>query len=118
MDLIKRQDAIDTVIGFMPKMTTPDGSGWFDVEIFKEQEMFAYICHEIRELPSAQDWILCSKELPKENGRYLVTDFKGDVVTYVFNKEGNSEEYWKRCAKAWMHYPKPYEDEENNVGHK
>ena len=60
-------------------------------------------------------WIPCTPEtMPEEDGYYWVTDINGHVVTYVYDSSGNSEEYWQRCAKAWMPYvrPEPYKPEE------
>ncbi len=54
-------------------------------------------------------WILVSEKLPENDGSYFVTEKSGRICTYVFRKEGNSEEYWKRCAVAWMPLPEePY----------
>jgi hypothetical protein len=53
-------------------------------------------------------WIPVTERLPKEDGYYIVTENSGRVCTYVFHKEGNSEEYWKRCAVAWMPLPESY----------
>jgi len=66
----------------------------------------------IEKLPSAQTeqrWIPCIERLPEENGLYLVTTSKGQVQVHVFNYNGNSEEYWMRCNKAWMPMPEPWE---------
>ena len=57
-------------------------------------------------------WIPVSERLPKNDDCYLVTEKSGRVCTYVFHKEGNSEEYWKRCAVAWMPLPKSYSEVE------
>ena len=100
-DLISRQAAIDTVMGFMPSLTTPDGCGQFDREIFEAQEMFVDIGQALNKLPSAQPftteqiqtmqelesaqvekayelgkadrpkWIPCSERLP-ENGEKVL----------------------------------------------
>lgn len=56
-------------------------------------------------------WIPVSERLPEEKGLYVVTDSKGDVVRFVFEDTEMSREYWKRCAKAWMPSPKPYEED-------
>lgn len=48
-----------------------------------------------------QKWIPVSERLPEKDGYYYVIDTTGRVCTYVFHKQGNSEEYWKRCAIAW-----------------
>lgn len=53
-DLISRQAAIDAVMGFMPSLTTPDGCGQFDREIFEAQEMFVDIGQALNKLPTAQ----------------------------------------------------------------
>ena len=57
------------------------------------------------------EWIPISERLPESDGYYLVTEKSGRVCTYVFHKEGNSEEYWKRCAIAWMPLPSPWKGE-------
>ena len=53
-DVISRQAAIDAVMGFMPSLTTPDGCGQFDREIFEAQEMFVDIGQALNKLPTAQ----------------------------------------------------------------
>lgn len=53
-NLISRQSAIDAVMKLMPSLTTPDGSGQFDAEIFRMQEMFVDIGQVLNDLPSAQ----------------------------------------------------------------
>ena len=53
-DTISRKAAIDAVMEFMPSLTTPDGCGQFDREIFEAQEMFVDIGQALNELPSAQ----------------------------------------------------------------
>lgn len=59
---------------------------------------------------SEQQWISVSERLP-EDGLYLVTTSKGQVQAHVFSHNGNSEEYWMRCNKAWMPLPEPYHEE-------
>ena len=54
-------------------------------------------------------WIPVSEKLPESDGCYIVIEKSGRVCTYVFHKEGNSEEYWKRCAVAWS--PESYKAE-------
>ena len=56
-------------------------------------------------------WIPVSEKLPKEDGYYIFTENSGRVCTYEFHKGGNSEEYWKRCAVAWMPLPESYKAE-------
>ena len=55
-------------------------------------------------------WIPCSERLPEEDGLYLVTTSKRQVQVHVFSHNGNSEEYWMRCNKAWMPLPEPYQE--------
>ena len=63
----------------------------------------------IGNLPSAQPgWIPVTERLPKKDGDYLVTTHSGQIARYIFIG-GSSEEYWRRCATAWMPLPKPWE---------
>lgn len=59
----------------------------------------------------AQEWIPCKERLPEEDGWYHVTTSKGQVGVHVFSHDGNSEEYWKRCNKAWKPLPEPYKED-------
>ena len=67
--------------------------------------------------PTADQWTPVSMGLPTKRGKYWVTDLNDDVVVYLYNPKGNSEEYWKRCVKAWRPFPTPYRKEgvESNV---
>ena len=56
-------------------------------------------------------WIPVTERLPDEDGLYLVTTSKGQAQVHVFSHNGNSEEYWMRCNKAWMPLPEPYREE-------
>lgn len=75
------------------------------------EDMIMSTIMTINKQPIVNEWTPCCKRMPKKDGRYLVTDINGDVVMYVFNSKGNSNEYWKRCAKAWMPFPEPYKGE-------
>ena len=69
---------------------------------------------DLRKLPSAQPgWIPVTERLPKKDGDYLVTTHSGQIARYIFIG-GSSEEYWRRCATAWMPLPKPWEGGQNN----
>ena len=57
-----------------------------------------------------QRWIPVTERLP-DDGLYLVTTSKGQTQVHVFSHNGNSEEYWMRCNKAWMPLPEPYRGE-------
>lgn len=63
-DTISRQAAIDAVMKFMPSLTTPDGCGQFDREIYETQEMFVDIGQALSDLPSTEQhghWTLIDK---------------------------------------------------------
>ena len=98
-DLISRQDAIDAA-----NRADYTGLALEDVKKVTDE-----VVKELKQLPSVQPerWIPCSERLP-EDGLYLVTTSKGQVQVHVFSHNGNSEEYWMRCNKAWMPLPEPY----------
>lgn len=57
-------------------------------------------------------WIPVTERLPEEEGFYLVTRrITDDVATFIFRRTITSEDYWKRCATAWMPLPEPYKAE-------
>lgn len=62
-------------------------------------------------LDAIPNWIPVTERLPEESGLYQVTDMQGNVVRYVFNVSEGSEEYWRRCVKAWMPLPEPYKED-------
>ena len=66
---------------------------------------------ELEYKEAERQWVPCSERLPKEDGVYLVTTSKGQTQVHVFSHNGNSEEYWMRCNKAWMPLPEPYKGE-------
>ena len=114
-DTISRQAAIDALAEQMPTSYTPDGSHPADEGIFAAQEIYADCIETIKALPSAQPeqkWIPVSERLPSEKGEYLVTNRQGYVVRYCFNCNASSEEYWERCALAWIPLPEPYKESE------
>ena len=97
-DLISRQAAIAFVdCGYL---RPPTELAWSDKDVVDM----------LKRLPSAQRWIPVSERLP-EDGLYIVTTSKGQVQVHVFSHNGNSEEYWMRCNKAWMPLPEAYKGE-------
>ena len=85
-DTISRQAAIDTVMKFMPSLTTPDGCGQFDKEIYEAQEMFVDIGQALNDLPSAERH---GRWIKKYRGNYLcsvcgawyrTTDDYGNII--------------------------------------
>lgn len=115
-DLISRQDAIDAATRFR---VTPGGDFFEAIKRAIRKELEALPAAEPKSYrmgyqagyAAAQRWTPCSKELPKKDGDYYVTTHDGQIARYIFIK-GASEEYWMRCATAWMPLPKPYKGEE------
>ena len=75
-DYINRQAAIDAVMELMPSLTTADGTGQFDAEIYRAQEVFVDIGQVLNDLPSVEvepvkrgKWILKS-EAPITGEKY------------------------------------------------
>lgn len=74
------------------------------------------VLERLKALPPAQPgWIPVTERLPKKDGDYLVTTHSGQIARYIFIG-GSSEEYWRRCATAWMPLPTPYREEGQNDG--
>lgn len=46
-------------------------------------------------------WICVNDRLPNKDGYYDVINIRGEKCKYVFNTQGNSKEYWRRCALLW-----------------
>lgn len=87
--------------------TAPQGS----VSYFATKKCLSYWDMAIKALEQS-GWIPTAERLPENDGVYFVTTVdKGQVQMHVFNHEGNSEEYWRRCNKAWMPLPEPYRAE-------
>lgn len=70
----------------------------------------------LKKLQPAQQWIPCSKEMPKKKGRYIVT------VRNIFDNIEVRFRYWNADCKlwsgdqmdevlAWCEIPEPWEDE-------
>lgn len=96
-DLIYRQD----VLNLIPQ----------DISDFGEGSCLAY---DVGKLPSAQQWIPCSKMLPMDKGVYLITDDSG-VVAWVekawFMWCDDGSPFWEYAnVTAWMPLPEPYKE--------
>lgn len=105
-DLISRQDAIDLFLA----------EGMITAAVYVER------------MSSAQQWILCSEQLPGADGTYLVyaPDYKGGSSSskechdgVMFSKFKNMKwsvehGYYARpnCVMAWMLLPEPYKEDE------
>lgn len=96
-DLISREKAINTAYSMRKVCDTDNIDDYHDL-----------IVAALKDLPPSQRWIPCGERLPEEDGLYLVTTNKRQVQMHVFSHNGNSEEYWNRCNKAWMPLPEPY----------
>lgn len=53
------------------------------------------------------EWIPCSKELPKKSGKYLVTVQNGNVYAGTYSAYDGK---FQCQAIAWMPLPDPYKD--------
>ena len=100
-DTIYRQDAFDALNG-----CTEIFLNNLPPTIYKTDAVEAITALQ----PAQPGWIPCSRELPKKDGDYLVTTHSGQIARYIFIG-GSSEEYWRRCATAWMPLPKPWKGE-------
>ena len=78
---------------------------------WEDNETICYkkLMRDSAKLLARPGWIPCSRELPKKDGDYLVTNHSGQIARYIFIG-GSSEEYWRRCATAWMPLPTPYRE--------
>lgn len=107
-DLISRQAAIDA---FLTELTKRERTSL--LHTWSTVEVKYFIAKILEQLPPAQPgWISVTERLPKKDGDYLVTTHSGQIARYIFIG-GSSEEYWRRCATAWMPLPKPWEGENN-----
>jgi len=107
-DLISRQDAIDAI-----KEQIFARINWLSDSRMERKGLDVALCviEDLSSAPPEPHWIPCSERLPEEDGLYLVTTSKGQVQVHVFRHNGNSEEYWMRCNKAWMPLPEPYKED-------
>ena len=80
-------------------------------------EAFLEIINEVeKEVTVAKNatdgWIPCNKEMPTEKGMYLVSYGKNtQVIVESYNGVWFDEHYYCEQPKAWMHRPKPYDEE-------
>lgn len=113
-DLISRKATINTVIN-MRNRCDNDINDFYDLLI-----------ESFKVLPSEEQWTPVSEELPKENGKYLVSVKKSEwdgstihsVRTMTYNKMevapfkwGHYEIYSGKVI-AWMPLPEPYRGDE------
>lgn len=102
-DTIKRQDAIDVL------------EEWCRANGYSNTVLISELNRSIGDLirlPSAQQWIPCSKRLPKKSGQYYVSG-GGKVWICEFLIIPNFTGGWCNNAvdpvvKAWMPLPEPY----------
>lgn len=105
-DMIDRQAAIKA-LGERPMVWVNS-----DYELGARNQYDADVL-ALETLPPAQPgWIPVTERLPKDDGDYLVTTHSGQIARYIFIG-GYSEEYWRRCATAWMPLPTPWKGEQD-----
>ena len=116
-DLIERQAAIDAANRSYEVCDTGSLEDYRDVMVLSlevlppaRDEAIESLVKAIEELSEriGRKWIPVAERLPEDDGVFLVTTISGHVQMQVFNYNGNSEEYWKRCNRAWMPFPEPY----------
>ncbi len=71
----------------------------------------------LKALESIQRWIPCNKQLPEEQGLYLVTELEFERIEIdirYFNIDGDNK-FWSGWGDdpvlAWMPLPAPYKEE-------
>ena len=106
-DAVSRKALLDMAI----TIQTDDNSGNEIIEVVNIDDVKAL--PSVR--PERSKWTFINERLPESDGNYLVVEKTGRVCSYVFHKEGNSEEYWKRCVIAWSPLPKSYNETEHNL---
>ena len=102
-DLISRQDAITLPV--TPKEYREYQTYNFD-DAYEQGWDDLQKC--IESLPSAQQWIPCSKRLPDQNGKYLVVGRQKAINILKFD---GGRWYGKWGVVAWMPLPSPYREE-------
>ena len=126
-ELISRQAAIEIIQSMYPGMPRLH---WMLKDWKKRYEPYIRIENAIRELPSAQQWIICSKRLPflfpiaeygesksvlacLEDGTMNVLYFDGGNWCYPTGEPYigiNHENGWHNRVVAWMPLPEPYKE--------
>lgn len=98
-DLISRQDAIDAIEQLWD---------WDTVDGIQTSTALRQVITDIKNIPSAQQWIPCSERLPEKKGFYLVTTEEREKATMGFY-----EDIWFKAEKviAWMPLSEPYREE-------
>ena len=91
-DLISRQTAIDAVMALMPSLTTADGTGQFDAEIYRAQELFVDIGQVLNDLPSAE-------VEPVKHGRWIGHHLSSMVTCSVCGVVGWNR-YYNYCPNC------------------
>lgn len=98
-DYIDRKAAIDAVMDLMPSLTTADGSGQFDAEIYRAQELFVDIGQVLADLPPAERWTPCAERLPEDRAEeYWVCTDAGEQHTCRWT---NANPVWTHLKKGW-----------------
>ena len=97
-DLIKRQDAIEVINKLM--------------EIhFDRKVVLGKVWQQIKDLPSAQQWIPVEKETPILPNIVLVCDSLGKIL---FDSYIDGSWTYCPCVVAWMPMPEQYKGENAN----
>lgn len=111
-DMINRQDAIDAIekmqMLIMRSMLVEDQF------VFKGM---SEVLDAIKQLPTVNQWIPCSRELPKKNGTYIVKcERSGEQYYDMLDFDATMIAMkWNTTAKVlkWCEIPKEVDNEQN-----
>ena len=105
-DLIKREDAVKTVI----RKCSPICAWQVGTQQYPD-----CVVAEINALPSADaEWIPCSERLPEKHDLVLVTVWNDVSIAWrnIYGGWESAEDtYEKGDVTAWMPLPKPYRED-------
>ena len=104
-DLISRQVAIDALSKAMPSLTTPDGCGELDHDIYIAQETVIDDMRIINDLPSAQPEIIRCKDCKYIAEHHYEENGEPPYIKYTCAyKAGLAKGYqvheWDFCSRA------------------
>lgn len=102
-DLIKRQDAIEAIEQLWD---------WDTVDGIQTSTALKQVITDIKNLPSAQQWIPCSERLPKEDDLYLVTNSRWGYSEREIGLWQGGEWLTGGEPIAWMPLPEPWKGEQ------
>jgi len=132
-DLISREATIDTMEntdwyhqnqnGEMVHGASSEDQAWYKAEdVYGVLERMSSVHPEqegVRKRLAQDDWTPCSRDLPEEEGSYLVTDDAGGMKTvqddvFFHYEDGTSSWVYSQNVTAWKPLPEPYRGEQDD----